>query len=155
MPRKPRITDKLLSEICRRLMNGESLTQMCNDKHLPSWRTVLRHVQDSNEAHTQYRRARAIQAEVMRDLIIDLVTAPLPDDAKLAQAEVNRRRLEADYRDKLIRQLQPLGLRGRSEDVAPATSLNGGGAVVIQWQGGATLPALEQAAIDVTPDDER
>ena len=52
----------------------------------------------------------------MRDQIIDLVEAPLPDDPKLAMAGVQRRRLEADHKDKHIRQMQPLGLRDKAED---------------------------------------
>ena len=31
-------------------------------------------------------------------------------------AEVQRRRLEADHKDKHIRQMQPLGLRDKAED---------------------------------------
>jgi hypothetical protein len=52
----------------------------------------------------------------MRDQIIDLVEAPLPDDPKLAMAEVQRRRLEADHKDKHIRQMQPLGIRDKADD---------------------------------------
>jgi hypothetical protein len=77
---------------------------------------VLRHVQEDEEAYTAYRTARALQCEVMRDQIIDLVEAPLPDDPKLAMAEVQRRRLEADHKDKHIRQMQPLGIRDKADD---------------------------------------
>ena len=118
---------------------------MCNDNHLPSGRPVLRHVQDSDDAYTLYRRARALQAEVMRDEIVDLVTAPLPSDPKLAQAEVGRRRLEAEYKDKLVRQLQPLGLRNRQEDKVD----NGPGEIVIRWGGGNQLPEIPPPTIEM------
>ena len=52
----------------------------------------------------------------MRDQILDLVKMPLPGDPKLAMAEVQRRRLEADHMDKHIRQMQPLGVRDKTED---------------------------------------
>ena len=63
-----------------------------------------------------YRKAQAVRAERLRDEIIDLIEMPLPDDPKLASAEVNRRRLEADYKDKFIRQVQSQGLRVRKDD---------------------------------------
>ena len=40
----------------------------------------------------------------------------LPNDPKLAMAEVQRRRLEVEQKDKYVRQLAPLGLRNRPED---------------------------------------
>ena len=129
---KVRVNKKDFKEICERIAEGESLTKICKDNHLPSWRTVLRHVQDTDEAYDQYRNARALQAEVMRDEIIDLVSAELPIDPKMAQAEVGRRRLEADYKDKMIRQLQPRGVRNREEDKAD----EGSGDSVIRWGSG-------------------
>ena len=126
---KRRITKAQMTEICERIAEGESLTRICNQStDLPSWRTVLRYVQDDEEAYTQYRTARALQCEVMRDQIIDLVEAPLPDDPKLAMAEVQRRRLEADHKDKHIRQMQPLGIRDKAED-----SKQSSGTVTLSW----------------------
>ena len=129
---KVRVNKKDFKEICERIAEGESLTKICKDNHLPSWRTVLRHVQDTDEAYDQYRNARALQAEVMRDEIIDLVSAELPIDPKMAQAEVGRRRLEADYKDKMIRLLQPRGVRNREEDKAD----EGSGDIGIRWGSG-------------------
>ena len=64
----------------------------------------------------------------MRDQIIDLVEAPLPDDPKLAMAEVQRRRLEADHKDKHIRQMQPLGIRDKADDKQQQS-----GTVTLTW----------------------
>jgi hypothetical protein len=137
MAKAPRLNKKQFEEILRRLADGESLTKICDHtEHLPSYRTVLRYVQDSDDAYYEYRKARALQAELLRDQIVDLVTAPLPPDPKMAQAEVGRRRLEADYKDKLVRQLQPLGLRDKREDQHDG----GAGEIVIRWGGGNTLP---------------
>ena len=106
---KIRVTKPQMETICERIAEGESLTRICNNtKSLPSWRTVLRWVQENDYAHTMYRKARALQCEVMRDQILDLVNMALPDDPKLAMAEVQRRRLQADHMDKHIRQMQPL-----------------------------------------------
>ena len=130
MPRR-NISEKQLEEIFERIANGESLTRICEtSEHLPSWRTVLRHVQEDEDAYKQYRIARSLQCEVMRDQILDLVQAPLPEDPKLAMAEVQRRRLEADHKDKHIRQMQPLGLRDKTEDKQQA------GQITLTWSDG-------------------
>ena len=67
----------------------------------------------------------------MRDQILDLVEAPLPTDPKLAMAEVQRRRLEADHKDKHIRQMQSSGLRDKPEDKGTAQ-----GQITSSWQNG-------------------
>lgn len=132
MPPKRIVTAKHMTEICDRIADGESLTRICNEtEHLPSWRTVLRYVQENEGAYTQYRTARNLQCEVMRDQILDLVQAPLPTDPKLAMAEVQRRRLEADHKDKHIRQMQPLGLRNKAEDTKQTS-----GQITLSWSGG-------------------
>ncbi len=118
-----------MTHICDLLCDGKSLTSICdNDSTLPSWRTFLRHVKEDETAYEQYRTARTLQCEVMRDAIIDLVEKPLPTDPKLAMAEVQRRRLEADHKDKHIRQMQPSGLRNKPEDTQ-----NGSGKVTLIW----------------------
>ena len=130
MPKR-NINEKQMEEICNRIAEGESLKRTCDSSdHLPGWRTVLRHVQEDEDAYKQYRIARSLQCEVMRDQILDLVKAQLPTDPKLAMAEVQRRRLEADHMDKHIRQMQPLGLRDKSEDKQQA------GQITLTWSEG-------------------
>jgi len=121
-------------EICERISKGEALRPMCEkSKNLPSWATVLRFVREDDEAYLRYREARQLQAETMRDQILTLIEAPLPTDPKLAMAEVQRRRLECDYKDKHIRQMQPSGVRDRVEDNGNQV----GGEITIRWGGGA------------------
>lgn len=130
MPKR-NVTQKQLDTICERIAEGESLTRICNGtKDLPSWRTVLRLVQEDENAYTKYRTARTLQCEVMRDQIIDIVEASLPEDPKLAMAEVQRRRLECDHKDKHIRQMQPLGIRDKAEDKQSS------GQITLTWAGG-------------------
>jgi len=130
MPRKPRLTTEQFSEICEMLADGQSLTRICDENdRFPSWKTVLRHVQDSDEAYQEYRKARALQAEVLRDQIIDIIERPLPADPKLAMAEVQRRRLETDHKDKYVRQLAPLGVRNKAEDNDTKMS----GTITLKW----------------------
>jgi len=137
MPRKPRVSKEQFTKICERIADGEPLTRIADGQpgsEFPHWRTVLRHVQDSDEAHTEYRKARALQAEVLRDQILEIVERPLPDDPKLAMAEVNRRRLEADQKDKYVRQLAPLGLRNKAEDQANSGQVSG--TITLKWDDG-------------------
>lgn len=129
---KLRVTKKDMEQICNQIAEGQSLTKICKAAALPSYRTVLRHVQENDDAHTMYRKARALQSEVMRDQILDLVNLPLPSDPKLAMAEVQRRRLQADHMDKHIRQMQPLGVRDKAEDKANDQV----GQVTLSWQNG-------------------
>ena len=89
-------------------------------------------MKEDEDAYEQYRTARTLQCEAMRDAIIDLVEQPLPADPKLAMAEVQRRRLEADHKDKHIRQMQP-SLRNKPEDAN-----NGAGSITLTW-GNATV----------------
>ena len=130
MPRKPRLTKQQFRTICEQLAEGRSLMKICSqDETLLSWRTVLRHIQEDDESHEEYRKARAIQAEMLRDEIIEIIEAPLPDDPKLAQAEVGRRRLEVEQKDKYVRQLQPLGIRNKAADQDSKVQ----GTITLKW----------------------
>lgn len=134
LPRKARLTKEQFSEICEQIADGMSLTRICNENaKYPSWKTVLRHVQDTDEAYQEYRKARALQAEVLRDQIIDIIEMPLPEDPKLAMAEVQRRRLEVDQKDKYVRQLAPLGVRNKVEDSADSKV---SGTITLKWDDG-------------------
>lgn len=130
MSKKPRVSAEQFERICEEIADGKTLERICMANDLPSWRTVLRHVQEDDDAYYQYRKARALQAEMLRDQIIDIIEAPLPTDPKLAMAEVQRRRLETDQKDKYVRQLAPLGIRDRAEDNADKKV---SGVITLKW----------------------
>ena len=50
--KKERVTQDQFKKICERLIDGESLTQICKSDEFPHYRTVLRHINDSEKAHT-------------------------------------------------------------------------------------------------------
>jgi len=128
--KKPHIAEDIFEGILTRLAAGEALRPMCEgDPKLPSWSWVLRYVREDEVAYKRYREARVLQAEFYRDEIIKISEMPLPTDPKLAMAEVQRRRLEIDTKDKYIRQLAPSGVRDRTEDAGGPQ----GGTLVIQW----------------------
>ena len=115
------VTQKHMDEICNRLMDGESLTQICDtSEHLPNKRTIYRHVQKDQDAWEAYSKARAIQGEDIDDKIMDIINEPLPSDPKIAMATVQYKRLKVIYPTKRKRRkLQPLGgIRNNPSDVS-------------------------------------
>lgn len=127
---KRNVTDEQFLEILDSLTAGKSLATICKAKHLPSSRTILRYVQDDEEAYKRYRTARAIQAEMLKDEIIALVERPLEaTDPRSANAEVGRRKLEVETKEKFIRQLAPLGIRDKAEDKQAS------GTITLSWEG--------------------
>tara|TARA_R100001126_G_scaffold80263_1_gene48705 strand:- start:156 stop:485 length:330 start_codon:yes stop_codon:yes gene_type:complete len=77
-----------------------------------------------------YSRARAIGAEVLADEMHDLAASPLPSDLdpRLANAEVQRRRVEIDTKKWTFAKMQPRGVRHKKEDVEQAN-----GPVMLVW----------------------
>ena len=50
-----KVTQKHMDEICNRLIDGESLAQICDSTdHLPNKRTIYRHVQKDADAWDKY-----------------------------------------------------------------------------------------------------
>ncbi|HMS45101.1 MAG TPA: terminase small subunit protein [Alphaproteobacteria bacterium] len=60
-------------EICNRLINGESLRQICGGPNAPASRsTVFRWLVVSEEFRNLYRAARAIQADILLEEILEI-----------------------------------------------------------------------------------
>ena len=120
MPAKPvRLTKQVLQKVCDELSQGKSLRSICeNNDEFPHFRTVLRRVQDNEDYFVMYQKARAIGAEEPSDAMLDLSRQqmPLGIDPKLANAEIQRRRLEVDTLKWTFARMQPKGIRNRSED---------------------------------------
>ena len=136
--------------VCDELAKGKSLRSICehNDK-MPAWSTVLQAVQRSEELYEMYARARAIGAEVLADEMHDLAASPLPPDLdpRLANAEVQRRRVEIDTKKWTFAKMQPRGVRHKKEDVEQAN-----GPVMLVWGSDATdseTEPVEQRSADV------
>jgi hypothetical protein len=114
---KRKLTDKVFSEILQLIAEGKSLRSICDkEERFPAWRTVLQYVKDNEEAYVRYRKARIDQAESLRDYLLELTQRPLPVDKQFANAEVQRRKLEADVINRLIGTAQNRGLRDKAED---------------------------------------
>jgi hypothetical protein len=115
--------------VCDELAKGKSLRSICDtsDK-LPHWVTVLQAVQRDEDLHEMYARARAIGAEVLADEMFDIANAPLTEkDRSMANAEVQRRRVQIDTLKWIYARQQPRGLRNKAEDTNQPSS------ITLQW----------------------
>jgi hypothetical protein len=65
-------SDELADEICSRLVEGESLRQICRDDHMPHRRTVLRWQAEKPDFATIIARAREGQADCLHDDMADI-----------------------------------------------------------------------------------
>lgn len=72
--RPPLYNKKMGNEICRRLMDGESLNSICRDKHMPGKVTVYYWLKDPRFADflAMYNVAREVQADSIVDQMIDI-----------------------------------------------------------------------------------
>ena len=130
-----------MQKICDKLALGKSLRSICDtNENLPHWVTVLQAVQRDDELHEMYTRARATGAEVLADEMHDLARLPLDvADKSLANAEVQRRRLEVDTLKWTFSRQQPRGIRNNAEDTASNQ-------ITINWAGGTDdVTAREEA----------
>ena len=130
-----------MQRICDKLALGKSLRSICdNDVKMPHWVTVLQAVQRDDELHEMYTRARAIGAEVLADEMHDLARLPLDvSDRSMANAEVQRRRLEVDTLKWTFSRQQPRGIRNNAEDTA-------NNQITINWASGTDdVTAREEA----------
>jgi len=130
-----KVTKKVMEDISNRLASGETLVSICKDEAMPAYRTVTRAVQADDSLWEIYHRGRILQAEYYGDKIIDLATSPLPPeiDAKVINAEVQRRRLEIDSLKWTFARSQPFGLRDKKEDQSNT------GSITLSWANGEVM----------------
>ena len=124
---------KLMEDICDKLVEGHSMRKIAKMKGYPSDDTVFRYVQKNEEAYDMYIRAKAIQGERIQDQIDEIMNSPLPTDPKHMMAEVQMRRLKVDTLQKRQTQLQPKGIRNKTEDVAGQGVQ---GTITLSWEKG-------------------
>jgi hypothetical protein len=81
-------TPELCAEICRRISEGETLTDICRDAAIPDWSTVHRWAARCDEFRNDLARARELQAEVWADEVKDISDAELPTREAIRRARL-------------------------------------------------------------------
>ena len=123
-----KLNKKKMLAICDELADGRSLNSICKRDDMPHRVTVLQAVQRDDELYEMYARARAIGAETLADEIHDVSRQGLESvDKQLANAEVQRRRLQVDSLKWTYARQQPRGLRNKAEDTAQNNQ------IVLSW----------------------
>jgi hypothetical protein len=114
-------TEGLAAEICKRVADGETLSQVCRSDHIPPRTTVMQWVLDNREGFSvRYARAKDMQIEFWADEILDvsddgtndyMVRSGAEDDDKSAWClngeHISRSRLRVDSRKWLLSKLRP------------------------------------------------
>lgn len=109
-------TDELAAEICRRIVEGESLTRICKDEGMPNVSSVYLWLFKNKDFSNQYARAREDQADTYSDQIVDIgeeipMMVIADEDGKVTKridpAGVNRNRLRVDARKWVAAKLKP------------------------------------------------
>ena len=73
-----RFSEEICAEICLRMENGESLSKICRDEHMPAKGTVAKWAKAYEEFGKQYARAREDLLLHWADQIVDIATRLKP-----------------------------------------------------------------------------
>ncbi len=90
------LTPELGREICDRIADGETLTSICEDVHMPNCRSVHGLVLRDTEFAEKYTFARLIQAHGFRDRLLDVSENDLDDGGKYGNNKIQRAKLQCD-----------------------------------------------------------
>lgn len=94
-------SEELVTEICRRLSEGESLRKICMEPDMPSQATIYFWLldEDKKDFLEKYERARSSQAEILFEELDEYAQSAVDDvvgDDKSDNARVSARKLQVD-----------------------------------------------------------
>jgi hypothetical protein len=102
MARPTKYTQELADEICRRIMDGESLRGICESQDIPDRSTVHLWLATNSQFSDQYARAKEEQADTLADDMQFIADTVQPDRDAVAKA-----RLQIDTRKWSASKLKP------------------------------------------------
>jgi hypothetical protein len=76
MGRKSKYSEAIAQEICDRIAEGETLSSICKDKHMPDTSTVWRWRKENNEFSQCFARAREIGFDAIADEALRIADTP-------------------------------------------------------------------------------
>lgn len=88
MGRPSTFTEEVANEICRCILEGESLRKICGEDEMPDRTTVLRWLDEREGFAAKYARARELQADYMDDLILEAADAADEDNAAAQRVKI-------------------------------------------------------------------
>lgn len=89
MGRPSDYTTEIADEIVSRIIDGETLVEICQSEHLPSRGTVYRWMDERPDFETRCARAREAQAEYMDHLILTEAKACTVENAQAAKVKIS------------------------------------------------------------------
>lgn len=110
MGRPSSYTPEADAEICERLANGESLSAICRDEHMPDRATVARwRIDDCDGFRDRYAQAREEGFERMAEDLVEIADADpgTCDNGATDSGAVAHQRLRVDTRKWLLSKLVP------------------------------------------------
>lgn len=111
--RPSKYSEALVTEICERLSDGESLRRICSDAHMPNNVTVIDWLARHEDFHKRYARARELQADAIFDECLDIADDTSKDweqtehGLRFNKEAAARSRIRIDTRMKLAGKLAP------------------------------------------------
>lgn len=146
MSRPSDYSDETAAEICRRLMDGESLRTICAAEHMPARSTVHLWLANHAEFSDRYARAREFQADTLFDEIQDIADTQQPGERRTIKADGSVETVEADmieHRRLRIDARKFMAARLRPKKYSDKTILSGDEDNPLRIDAG---PSLEEAA---------
>lgn len=146
MGRPSEYSEETAKEICRRLMDGESLRTICADDSMPARSTVHLWLTDHQDFSDQYARAREFQADTLFDEIQDIADTHERGEKRTVKADGSVETVEADmieHRRLRIDARKWMAARLRPKKYSDKTILSGDEDSPLKIDAG---PSLEEAA---------
>lgn len=114
MGRPSNYSQEIVSTICDRLANGESLRKICADDDMPAMSAVFKWLSLHKDFAEQYARAREVQADTLFDEILEIADNGQNDtytdddgNVRTDQDVIARSRLRVDSRKWMAGKLRP------------------------------------------------
>src|SRR5258706_4307938 len=82
-------SEKIAERICDRLIEGESLVQICADENMPGRKTVYDWMEAHPDFHTKCARAREGQADYMDHRILDVANSCTAETAHADKVKIS------------------------------------------------------------------
>jgi hypothetical protein len=121
----------ILDKICNRIMQGERLNIICNEKEFPDRVTVYKWLGGNKEFVNQYARAMEVRADVIFDKLVDIAENKGEDHTPFTGGNVVQRdRLRADIYKWMLSKMNPKKYSDKIDITSAGNSLGNKNTVI-------------------------